>query len=180
MNENGPDDGGKERGNSGINILWPDIENVDFKDALKTAKDGNSPNDISCIIKYSLKGGVTTIWMGDLTKDFMEKIKDKVSLPKTHILFAPHHGRKSGKIPSEWIDSMDPDIIIMGESNSKDSDYASYPDHNKIRQNSAGDIVLECDGNKAHIYVSNENYSVDFLTDENKTTFDFYIGTLSI
>ena len=39
---------------------------------------------------------------------------------------------------------MDPDIIIMGESNSNDSEYASYPDIDKIRPNSACDIILEC------------------------------------
>ena len=181
MNQDGPDKNGKEIGSSGINILWPDTDNEDYKAELKKAKEGKEFNNISCIIKYSLKNGITAIWMGDLEKDFMEKIKDEVTFTKTNILFAPHHGRKSGKVPSEWIDQMNPDIIIMGEANSNDSDYASYPDRNKIRQNSAGDIILECDTDKKiHIYVSNKNYSVDFLDDENMDTFDYYIGTLNI
>ena len=76
---------------------------------------------------------------------------------------------------------MDPDIIIMGEANSNDSDYTSYPDHNKIRQNSADDIILECGTDKkVHIYVSNKNYSVDFLDDEDMYSFDYYIGTLNL
>ncbi len=169
-----------ERGSSGINILWPDRTNKHFKTALQNAKDGKTPNNISCIIKYSLNGGVTAIWMGDLEKDFMENIKDKISLPKTNILFAPHHGRKSGKIPQEWIDAMDPDIIVMGEANSNDSDYASYPDHNKVRQNSAKDIIFECEDGKVHVYCSNENYTIDFLDDEGKSTYDYYKGTLNI
>lgn len=172
--------GDNERGSSGINILWPDTSDEDFKTELKNAKDGKSPNNISCIIQYSLNDGATIVWMGDLETDFMEKIKDKVNLKKTHILFAPHHGRKSGKIPQEWLDKMDPDIIIKGEASSKDSDYASYPKHNKIHQNRAKDIILECEQSKVHIYVSNENYEVDFLDNENKSNYEYYIGTLNI
>lgn len=181
MNQDGPDKNGKEIGCSGINILWPNTANEDYKAELKKAKEGTYFNNISCIIEYSLKNGVTAVWMGDFEKDFMEKIKNKVTFSKTNILFAPHHGRKTGKMPQEWIDEMNPDIIVMGESNSKDSDYASYPEHNKIRQKSAGDIILECNTDKKiHIYVSNENYSVDYLDDENMGTFDYYIGTLNI
>ena len=180
MNESGKGDSGVDYGSSGINILWPEVNNDDYKAELKIAADGNSPNNISCIVKYSLNGGVTAIWMGDLETEFMEKILDKVSLPKTNLLFAPHHGRKSGKIPYEWIEAMDPDIIIMGEANSNDSDYASYPNHNKIRQNSAKELTFECDGAKIHCYSSNPDYSVDFLDDEGADSFNYYIGTLNI
>lgn len=169
-----------ERGSSGIEILWPDVNNKDFITELENTKEGLSPNNISCIIQYRLNGGPTVVWMGDLETDFMEKIKDKVVLSKTNILFAPHHGRKTGKIPQEWIDKMNPDIIIKGEAKSKDSDYASYPNHNKIHQNRAKDIILECEVGKVHIYVSNENYEVDFLDDEQMNNFNYYIGTLNI
>ena len=67
----------KERGSSGITILWPDTTNQDFKDALGRAAQGESPNNISPIIKYSLNGGVTALWMGDLETEFMEAIQDK-------------------------------------------------------------------------------------------------------
>jgi len=169
-----------ERGSSGINILWPDPNSEYFKTALKNVKNGKTPNNISCIIKYSLNDGVNAIWMGDLEKDFMENIKDEISLPRTHILFAPHHGRKSGKIPQEWIDEMNPDIIVMGEANSNDSDYASYPNHNKIRQNSAKDIIFQCETGKVHVYCSSKEYNVDFLDDERKTTYNYYKGTLNL
>jgi beta-lactamase superfamily II metal-dependent hydrolase len=180
MNDYGPDSSGKEFGSSGIDILWPDTGNSEYKTELQKAKDGTAFNNISCIIQYKLKNSVTAVWMGDLETDFMESIKDKVSLRKTNILFAPHHGRKSGKIPQEWLDTMNPDIIVMGEANSKDSDYASYPNHNKIRQNSAKDITFECESGKIHIYSSNQNYSADFLTNENKSTFDYYIGSIDV
>lgn len=180
MNQGGAGDNGVDHGCAGINILWPDTDNEQFKTELQKAAEGTAFNNISCIAKYSLDGGVTAVWMGDLETDFMDTIVDDVILPKTHILFAPHHGRKSGRIPPKWIRAMDPDIIVMGEANANNSDYAAYPDHNKIRQNSAWDITFECEGGKVHCYSSNPNYSVDFLDDEGASTFDNYIGTLNI
>lgn len=180
MNQAGAGDNGEDHGSAGINILWPDTDNEDYKAALQKAAEGTAFNNISCIVKYSLEGGVTAVWMGDLETAFMDSIVDEIVLPKTNLLFAPHHGRKSGRIPPKWITAMNPDIIIMGEANANDSDYAAYPNHNKIRQNSAWDITFECDGGKVHCYSSNPNYSVDFLDDEGASTFDNYLGTLNI
>lgn len=173
MNQNN-----KERKNSGIEILWPITSNNHFKEALEQAEKGEIPNNISPIIKYSLNSGVTMLWMGDLEKDFMENIKDEITLPKVDILFAPHHGRSSGKVPQDWLDECDPEIIIVGEAPSKDLEY--YDGYNTITQNSAGDIIFECDTGKVHIYVSNSNYSVNFLDDEGMDTYDYYIGTLNL
>ena len=169
--------GDDERDAAGINILWPDMNNQDYKDALKGAAKGESPNNISPIIQYSLKDGVTVLWMGDLEADFMEAIKDKIKLPKADLLFAPHHGRESGRVPKEWLDDMDPGIIIIGEAPSKHLDY--YKSYNTITQNSAGDIVFMCYEGVVHIYVSSSNYSVDFLTDGKMPAGDgHYLGTL--
>ena len=178
MNKSGPDNNGKEIGSSGINILWPNTENQFFKDALKFAKDGGSPNNISPIITYSISDGATYQWMGDLETDFMENIKDDVSLSKVHILFAPHHGRDSGKIPKSMLDILKPDIIIIGEAPSPNLNY--YQGYNTITQNSAGDIIFVNDGKEIHIYVSNQNYSVNFLKSKNKNEYNYYLGTLEI
>lgn len=67
-----------ERGSAGISILWPDISNDDYKNALENAESGKSPNNICPMIRYSLENGVTVLWMGDMETDFMEKIKDYV------------------------------------------------------------------------------------------------------
>jgi len=112
----------------------------------------------------------------------MENILNKVSFPKVNILFAPHHGRKSGKIPNDWLEEMEPDIIVMGEAPSENLEYAGYDNYNKITQNSAGDIIFDCIGKNIHIYVSKENYSVDFLGYEYMTNKYgcYYLGTLNI
>ena len=73
---------------------------------------------------------------------------------------------------------MNPEIIIIGEANSKHLNY--YDGYNTITQNSAGDINLDCIGNKIHIYVGSDTYSVDFLDNEYMFEYDNYIGTLNL
>ena len=153
------DDDEKKYGSSGINILWPITSNEDYKTELSNAKDGKSPNNISPIIKYSLNNGVTVLWFGDLENTFMEKIKDLIELPKADIIFAPHHGRSSGKIPINYLSG-----------------------YNTITQNTAGNIIFDCDTGIVDVYVSNEKYSVDFLKDKKKSNKynGKYIGSLDV
>jgi beta-lactamase superfamily II metal-dependent hydrolase len=167
-----------ERDTSGINILWPDPENKDFKDALKSAEEGGSPNNISAIIQYKLNEGVTALWMGDLETAFMEAIEDELELPKVDLLFAPHHGRDSGRIPSSMLEKMAPKIIIVGEAPSEHLHY--YPGYDTITQNNAGDIVFECEAGAVHVFTSN-TYDVDFLQNRGKTRAGYYyVGTLAV
>ena len=166
------------RGSAGINILWPILGNVHFKDALQQAEDGGSPNNISPIIRYSVENGASMLWMGDLETDFMEKIRDSIIPEAADILFAPHHGRKSGRVPKDWLDKIDPTLIVVGEAPSSDLTY--YNGWNTITQNSAGDIVFECLSGKTHVFVSKSTYSVDFLDEEQCVGNQhgcYYIGT---
>lgn len=113
----------EERGSSGLNVLWPIVGNEHHVGALGDAAGGLPPNNISCIVKYSLEDGVTAMWMGDLETDYMEKIQDLLELPPVDILFAPHHGRTSGKVPRKWLDEMDSGLVIVGEAPSEYLDY---------------------------------------------------------
>ena len=70
------------------------------------------------------------MWMGDLETDFMEKIKGAVTPEASDILYAPHHGRKSGRVPQAWLDKIDPTIIVVGEAPSSDLTY--YDDWDTI------------------------------------------------
>ena len=169
----------EERGNSGVHILWPDTSNEFFVDALEKAKDGCSPNNISPKINYLSAGGAKFLWMGDLETEFMLDIESSINMPNVDILFAPHHGRKSGKIPESWLKKISPKLVIIGEAPSEHINY--YQGYNTITQNSAGEITFECEENKVHIYVSNESYSVSFLNYESKTnTCGYYLGTLEV
>lgn len=164
------------RGSAGMNILWPVVENEHFQDALKFSIGGEKDNNISPIFNYSIENGVSVIWMGDLESVFLEKITDDLELPETDILFAPHHSRKSGRVPAKFLEELDPEIIIVGEAPSEQIEY--YEGYKTITQNSAGEIIMDCVSSKVHLYVSNKNYSVDFLVDEDKNSYEFYLGTL--
>lgn len=170
----------EERGSSGLHCLWPDLDNDNFKEALENASKGESPNNISPIIQYSIKNGCSFLWMGDLESDFQEKIKDKVEWPKVDVLFAPHHGRKSGKIPEDILRRMDPKIIVVGEAPSDQINY--YSGYNTITQLSAGNISFHCVHGKIHIFVDDERYCVDFLNNERicNNKGEKYIGTLNL
>ncbi len=54
----------EERESAGIYILWPKTENEHYKEALKKAEKGESPNNISPIVRYSYAGRVTMLWWG--------------------------------------------------------------------------------------------------------------------
>lgn len=151
----------EERGSAGITILWPDTDNVSFRRQLQGANEGSKPNNISPIIKYQLQDGVTVIWMGDLETDFMEEILDEVELPLVDILFAPHHGRKSGHVPKKWLEAMSPKIIVVGEAPSEDLDY--YSGYDTITQNAAGDIEFDCVEHRVDVRVSSASYECPFL-----------------
>lgn len=178
MNESGPDKNGKQIGSAGINILWPNTENQFYKEALKIANEGGSPNNISPIVKYSIKDGAIYQWMGDLDTAFMENIKKDVAISKVNVLFAPHHGRDSGKIPQSWLDILKPNVIIIGEAPAANLNY--YQGYNTITQNTAGDITFVNDDKEIHIYVSNKDYKVNFLKNKYKTEYNYYLGTLEI
>ncbi len=167
-----------ERGSSGVSILWPDPQNAFYQEALEVAADGGCPNNISAVIKYSLKDGATVLWMGDLETTFMEAIEDELNLPLVDILFAPHHGRDSGRVPDSMLEAMSPRLIVVGEAPSEHLHY--YPGYNTITQNSAGDIVFECEENAVHVFTSNE-YEADFLENryESRRGY-FYAGTLDL
>lgn len=167
-----------ERKTAGIQILWPDVTNELYKAALQDASNGKSPNNISPIVTYSIENGARFVWMGDLETDFMEEIESDVDWPNTDILFAPHHGRGSGKIPENILDKMGPRIVIIGEAPSAHLNY--YGSYNTITQNSAGTIAFECVGNCVHIYVSNPDYSVNFLSNHGANADGNYIGTLGV
>lgn len=127
--------------------------------SLSAVTEGKGFNNISPIFTYSAENNVVAMWMGDMEQAFLDKIKDQVSWPKVDILFAPHHGRASGKVSNDVLEKLEPKIIVIGEAPSKYLNY--YQGYNTITQNSAGDIVFECIDDKVHVYVSQSGYRCD-------------------
>jgi beta-lactamase superfamily II metal-dependent hydrolase len=170
----------EERKTSGINILWPDTSNKHFKEALAACDAGESYNNTSAVVRYSITDGASFLWLGDLETDFMENITDAIELEKTTIVFAAHHGRDSGKIPDSWLEKLDPQIIVIGEAPSRHLNY--YTGYNTVTQNKAGDITMDCEDDKIHFYVSNHTYTNGALTDEGRADMGTskYIGSITI
>jgi beta-lactamase superfamily II metal-dependent hydrolase len=169
---------GDGRGSAGINILWPALGDPDFARALADAEAGLSPNNMSCMIKYAMHGGGTFLWMGDLETEFMEAIEDKVDIPKVDVLFAPHHGRQTGKVPHEWLKKLNPQMIVIGEAPSEYLHY--YEGYNTITQNSCGDLLFDVVTGKVHVYVEQFAYELDYLVDDGLDRKDglYYKGSL--
>lgn len=170
----------EERHSSGISILWPNTENPHFREALAACEAGESYNNTSAVIRYAVEEGASFLWLGDLETSFMENIADDIELTKTTIVFAAHHGRESGKIPDAWLEKLDPQIIVIGEAPSRHLNY--YTGYSTVTQNRAGDITMDCSGDKVHFYVSNTNYSNDALTDEGlSNAFNAkYVGSITV
>lgn len=150
-----------ECGSAGISVLWPDLANETFQNALQDAESSENPNNISPAIVYSLEEGVRALWLGDMENDYMVAIEDDIALSPVDILFAPHHGRKSGRVPKTWLDKLEPRLIVVGEAPSDELEY--YSNYNTLTQNSAGDILFCCETGKTHVYVGSPSYSVNFL-----------------
>ncbi|MGA8746438.1 MAG: hypothetical protein WB507_11315 [Solirubrobacterales bacterium] len=167
---------GDGRGSSGLELLWPDLENPDFKNVLTSAAEGDNPNNLSIILKYTLSDGVKMLWLGDLETDFMETIEDKVEMPSVDVVFAAHHGRS--RMPASWINQMDPRIIVLGEAPREHLEYYHGRDH--LRQNTAWDITFENESGRTHVYVGNPDYKAVFLCDEGlpDTANGHYLGSL--
>lgn len=145
-----------ENGGSGINFLWPDLNNKKFKEAMKLVSEGKKVNNICPIFTYSIKDGATYMWMGDLETEMQQAYYDefKNNIPQIDILFQPHHGRKTGAVPSELLNVLNPRLIIIGNA---PADYIDYGNSRQtITQNTAGDILFDNDVNEVHVYTKNK------------------------
>jgi beta-lactamase superfamily II metal-dependent hydrolase len=146
----------EKRKHAGLHCLWPNTKNEDYKEALKKAKGGSSPNNISPVMTYTVSD-FKFMWMGDIEAAFLDKIKDSINFPAVDVLFAPHHGRDSGKLPEELIKKIHPRIIVIGEASSKNLNY--YSNYYTITQNSSGDISFDITDNKLEVFVEKYSYA---------------------
>lgn len=174
--------GNTERGSSGLSCYWPIESNEKFKKVLQLVENGGSPNNLSPIIRYSVEDSGSFLWMGDLESDMQEEAYKNISVTPTTIVFAPHHGRKSGKIPKDFLNALSPRLIVVGEAPSEDLHY--YQGYNTITQNSAGDILFDVLDNVIDIFVSNPAYSKreGLFVKEHHNIHEglFYLGSISI
>lgn len=148
--------GNDQNESSEINFMWPDLENEKFKQALNFVSEGKKINNICPIFTYTAKNGATYMWMGDLETEMQQAYYDeyKKHIPQVDILFQPHHGRKSGSVPTDLLEALNPKLIIIGNAPSEHIDYGDS--RQTITQNTAGDILFKNCDKGVHIYTKNK------------------------
>lgn len=157
--EEGFDEDGMTSGNNccGLRFLWPKTDNKKFKQALKAVKDGESPNNISFVMQYSVRDGARYLWMGDMETDMQEEFhrECKNQVESVDVLFHPHHGRKSSAPPEDLLKLLDPQIIVIGNAPCDDINYDNP--EKTITQNTAGDIVfVNAERELVHVFTKND------------------------
>ena len=122
--------------------------------------------------------------LNNFSNNFIEKIKGCVDWPKIDILFAPHHGRATAKVPEEILKhKLSPKVVVIGEARSDELNY--YKGYNRILQNSAKDITFNCRTGWVDVFTSSDTYvpNDDFLICQDghgRMTGDRYIGSFEV
>lgn len=142
-------------GGDGLYILSPD------KELVATANDGGEINDASYVLLYRSGGGRILI-PGDAHDEtwayVIENYKDEVA--DCSVLFAPHHGRRSGA-DFAFLDIVKPKLTFFGCASSGHLAYEQWSNRDLpvVTNNQAGNIVLECGKGSIDIYVENARFA---------------------
>lgn len=172
---------------SGIWFEWPLLSNKKFKEALANVSGGIDVNNICPIFTYSIKDGPCYMWMGDLETNMQQEYYDTYSekIPRVSILFQPHHGRESASVPSDLLDKLDPQLIIIGNAPSKYIDYGDT--RSTITQNTSGDLMFINEEEYVHIYSQNEVNNkpeglqiINYKTNSPDERTPYYCGSLKV
>lgn len=144
-----------ETGPDGLSILAPD------PDLVAAANASGNVNDASYVILYRSSGGRILI-PGDAhdeTWDYVIKNYSK-AVANCSVLFAPHHGRKSGR-SFDFLDVVRPKITFFGCASSGDLAYQAWSSRKLrvITNNQAGNIVINCADKVIQFYVQNAAYA---------------------
>ena len=124
-------------------------------------------NDSSYVILFTPKKSNGRTWKilfaGDSNDRSWEYIlanhRDEIS--NVDVLFAPHHGRDSGR-NYDFLKILKPKVTLFGNASSKHLAYNCYPQL-RITNNQAGYIILDISENALTIYVKNLEFARDFL-----------------
>jgi len=150
-----------------LTILAPTKELVD-----EANRTGNY-NDSSFVLLYEPPRGTVGNWKivfaGDSEDKTWETILNnddlKRRLTNVDILFAPHHGRDSGR-SYKFLDVLEPLYTLLGNASSEHLAYNCYP-KTRITNNQAGYIILNIETHSIGIYVKNFEFARDFRSRRN-------------
>lgn len=134
---------------------------------LATCNQNENWNDSSYVILYTPPKSKSRKWKilfaGDsedctwehILANHSEKVKD------VDILFAPHHGRDSGR-SYEFLKTVNPKATIFGNASSKHLAYSCYKSSLKITNNQAGYVIFDISESAIKIFVKNLEFARDY------------------
>lgn len=123
-------------------------------------------NDSSYVLLFTPPMSNSRTWKilfaGDSEDSTWEHIlneyEDEVS--NIDVLFAPHHGRDSGR-NFDFLGTLNPRVTLFGNASSKHLAYNKYP-KTKITNNQAGYVVLDIKETQITFYVKNFEFARDY------------------
>lgn len=144
-----------------IHILSPTREIV------KQCNESENWNDLSYVLLYTPPKANRDTWKilfagdsEDITwEHILKEHSDKIR--NIDVLFAPHHGRDSGR-DYEFLKILNPKFTLFGNASSKHLAYSKYPKY-RITNNQAGHVILDISQYGIEILVKNQEFAQDFL-----------------
>ncbi|MGI6491375.1 MAG: ComEC/Rec2 family competence protein [Pelotomaculum sp.] len=168
-------DESKNPGGDGLYILAPTNELVN------AANESGDYNDCSYVLLYKTADR-KIVFGGDSHDKTWEHILDKHkdSVKDVDVLFAPHHGRDSGR-SYEFLDVLKPKITYFGNAKSENLAYKAWYNRGLeyITNNQANCIITDI-GASINIYVTYETFARAYNSNTfyNSTLKAWYIKTL--
>jgi competence protein ComEC len=142
-------------GGDGLHILSPN------KNIVEEINRGGEVNDGSYVLLYRSPGGKILI-PGDAHDGTWDYVLENYAseIADCSVLFAPHHGRRSGANFS-FLDTVRPKITFFGCA---DSGHLAYDEWRRrdlqvITNNQAGNIVLQSERPSIEVFVENEKFA---------------------
>lgn len=131
-------------------------------------------HDASYVLLYTppKRDGKTwkIIFAGDSSNDSWEYILEnfKGDVSNIDILFAPHHGRGSGR-NFDFLKTLIPSVTLLGNASSDHLAYNNYP-QTRITNNQAGYVIMDINADNINFYVKNYEFARNFCAKRNFVT----------
>lgn len=163
-----------------LQILSPSPE------LIKAANKSGDYNDLSYVLLFTPPkegGGIWKIlFSGDSHDGTWEHIlaTNRDAVKNIDVLFAPHHGRGSGR-NYDFLKTLNPKLTLFGNASSRHLDYNSYPKF-RMTNNQAGYIVLDISQQRLLVAVKNYDYARDYRLKKgwSEPTYDNGLGAWPI
>ncbi|WP_164126071.1 ComEC/Rec2 family competence protein [Sphingobacterium luzhongxinii] len=134
---------------------------------LNTCNQSGNWNDSSYVLLYTPPKANGKRWKilfagdseGCTWEHILKEHHDKIQ--NIDVLFAPHHGRDSGR-NYDFLKVLNPKVTLFGNASSKHLAYKCYNSEVKITNNQAGYVILDISENALEIYVKNLEFARDF------------------